>query len=90
MTPVQLIMPLETKKDTGLRWVLYVEQEIKGQERMVPLLNGDGKPRLFGSYQKAMVEKSDHPLSVVGTANANDIKGTVYNITLAPNVTQER
>lgn len=85
--PTQLMMSLKTKKDTGLRWVLYIEAVVKGQEAMVPLLNEAGKPRLFESYQEAIAEKSDRPLSVIGTANANDIKGTVYNIAHTQNVT---
>ena len=53
----------ETIKVT--HWVLYVEREIKGQERMVPLTK-EGKVITFPRYDLAEWARTDHPMSVVG------------------------
>ena len=83
----QIAMNLDTRTN-GLRWILYIEQEVKGQERMVPLLNDNGEVWFFESYENALIEKSSYPLSVIGTGNPANVQETVYSIVHARNVTR--
>ena len=78
---------MKLEKDNGLRWVLYIETVIRGQDTMTPLLNDEGEIWLFETYAEAMAEKSEHSLSVVGTAHIDNILGTVYSIVPASSVT---
>lgn len=61
----QLEMDLEGKTDSGMRFALYVEGLVKGQETMVLLTNGRGKVRYFYTYEEAMAEQTTNPLSVI-------------------------